>query len=101
MVADFGSHALIGKSHTFKDIFFVPPRYSDMLKRPYGRIEVKDHDFVIGSEIQATFISRTATTKKTIAERRLNLFTEEPATYGEAEIVGMQKRISLIFLLSL
>ena len=88
MVADFGSHALIGKSHTFKDMFFVPPRYSDMLKRPYGRIEVKDHDFVIGSEVQATFISRTATVKKTIAERRLNLLTEEPATYNEAEVVG-------------
>lgn len=33
LVGDFGENALIGKSHTFKDIFFVPPKYSEMLKR--------------------------------------------------------------------
>jgi hypothetical protein len=31
LVRDFGENALIGKSHTFKDIFFVPPKYSEML----------------------------------------------------------------------
>lgn len=41
LVRDFGENALIGKSHTFKDIFFVPPSYSEMLKRPYARIEKK------------------------------------------------------------
>ncbi|MGA9382558.1 MAG: Bpu10I family restriction endonuclease [Phormidium sp.] len=46
LVRDFGENALIGKSHTFKDIFFVPPNYSEMLKRPYARIEKKDHDLI-------------------------------------------------------
>ncbi len=55
LVRDFGETTLIGKSHTFKDIFFVPPKYSEMLKRPYARIEKKDHDFVIGVTIQASF----------------------------------------------
>nr|WP_322684477.1 Bpu10I family restriction endonuclease [Nostoc sp. DedQUE07]MDZ8130358.1 Bpu10I family restriction endonuclease [Nostoc sp. DedQUE07] len=31
LVRDFGENALIGKSHTFKDIFFVPPKYSEIL----------------------------------------------------------------------
>ncbi|MDZ8134177.1 MAG: Bpu10I family restriction endonuclease [Nostoc sp. DedQUE04] len=47
LVRDFGENALIGKSHTFKDIFFVPPKYSEMLKRPYARIEKKDRDVMI------------------------------------------------------
>jgi hypothetical protein len=55
LVRDFGANALIGKSHAFKDIFFVPPRYSEMVKMPYGRIEKKDHDFVIGTTVEATF----------------------------------------------
>lgn len=41
LVAEFGEHALVGKSHTFKDIFFTPPNYVEMLRRPYGRIEKK------------------------------------------------------------
>ncbi|MEH1901998.1 MAG: hypothetical protein V7L04_11435 [Nostoc sp.] len=40
LVTDFGENALIGKSHTFKDILFMPPKYSEMLKRPYARIEI-------------------------------------------------------------
>jgi DNA (cytosine-5)-methyltransferase 1 len=87
LVADFGRHALIGKSHTFKDLFFVPPRYTEMLKRPYGKIEKKDHDFVIGSEVQATFISRPADTTKATPQRQMTLFTEEPSTYDEVKVV--------------
>ena len=88
MMSSFGEHALIGKSHAFKDIFFVPPRYSEMLKRPYGRIEIKDHDFVIGSQVQATFIARDASSKKAANKRQLNLFTEEPANYDEVKVIG-------------
>jgi hypothetical protein len=58
LIRDFGENALIGKSHTFKDIFFVPPKYSEMLKRPYARIEKKDHDFVIGATIQVSYSRR-------------------------------------------
>jgi hypothetical protein len=53
LVADFGDHALIGKSHTFKDIFFIPPSYGEMTKRPWSSIEQKDHDFVIGVTVEA------------------------------------------------
>lgn len=54
LVNDFGSHALIGKSSAFKDLFFVPPKYSKMLSKPYGRVEKKNHDFVIGITVQAS-----------------------------------------------
>jgi len=53
LVADFGEKVLVGKSHAFKDIFFMPPNYKSMLKRPYVSIEKKDHDFVIGTTIEA------------------------------------------------
>ena len=53
LVADFGQNALIGKSHTFKDIFFVPPSYQEMVNSAYAQIERKDHDFVIGVTVSA------------------------------------------------
>jgi hypothetical protein len=55
LVADFGEKVLVGKSHAFKDIFFMPPNYKSMLERPHASIEKKDHDFVIGTTIEATF----------------------------------------------
>jgi hypothetical protein len=53
LVSDFGSRALIGKSHAFKDIFFMPPNYRAMINRPCANIERKDHDFVIGVTVEA------------------------------------------------
>ena len=53
LVADFDNRTLIGKSHSFKDIFFTPPNYEAMISRPHARVERKDHDFVIGVTIQA------------------------------------------------
>lgn len=53
LVSDFGENVLIGKSHTFKDIFFVPPNYREMTERANASIERKDHDFVIGATIEA------------------------------------------------
>ncbi|MFN8488378.1 MAG: Bpu10I family restriction endonuclease [Caldilineaceae bacterium] len=88
IVNDFGKHALIGKSHTFKDIFFVPPRYAEMLKRPYGRIERKDHDFVIGATIQASFEAATPPEQdETPGEQQLVL-KEEPETYNAVTVSG-------------
>ncbi len=55
LVANFGKQALIGKSHTFKDIFFIPPNYKTMINRPHSSIERKDHDFVIGVTVEAQF----------------------------------------------
>ncbi|RAM53267.1 MAG: Bpu10I family restriction endonuclease [Hapalosiphonaceae cyanobacterium JJU2] len=54
IVSDFGERALIGKSHTFKDIFFADPSYPKMLETPHAKIERKDHDFVIGVTISAS-----------------------------------------------
>ena len=47
--------ALIGKSHTFKDLFFSADSYADMLDTPTIRVERKDHDFAIGVKIEASF----------------------------------------------
>lgn len=58
LVGSFGEHALIGKSHAFKDLFFVPPSYAAMLERPHVQIERKDHDFVIGATVTASFRAR-------------------------------------------
>jgi hypothetical protein len=54
LVYEFSEFAVLGKCHTFKDIFFNPTSYSEMVTKPYVKIEKKDHDFVIGVNIQAT-----------------------------------------------
>jgi len=54
LVANFERNALIGKSRTFKDIFFIPPNYKGMTERVHASIERKDHDFVIGTTIEAS-----------------------------------------------
>jgi hypothetical protein len=88
LVSDFGEHALIGKSHTFKDIFFVPPAYSEMLKRPYARIERKDHDFVIGATIQASFQAATPPEQDETPREKLTLLKEEPEDYSQVTVAG-------------
>jgi len=55
LVDNYSEHALIGKSHTFKDIFFRSENYPSMLTRANAFIEVKDHDFVIGTTINVKF----------------------------------------------
>lgn len=55
LVADFSKFALIGKSHAFKDIFFRSENFENMVKKPGAVIEIKDHDFVIGANIAASF----------------------------------------------
>lgn len=55
LVRDFSEHALIGKSHTFKDIFFRSNHFCSMISSPNAWIEKKDHDFVIGATIHASF----------------------------------------------
>ncbi len=57
LVGGFAAQALIGKSHTFKDIFFMPPNYGAMLESPHARVEKKDHDFAIGVNISAVLTS--------------------------------------------
>lgn len=55
LVKEFSQSALIGKAHTFKDIFFMPNSFAEMVVTPCCRIERKDHDFAIGANIQANF----------------------------------------------
>jgi len=83
LVTEFGEHALIGKSHTFKDIFFTPPSYGEMLKRPYAGIERKDHDFVIGVTIEASFHSAVPPKQDDSTGGKVVIITEEPEDYTE------------------
>ena len=62
LVLDYSEHALIGKSHAFKDIFFRSNNYISMITSPNTLVEKKDHDFVIGSTINARFQCRGMTT---------------------------------------
>lgn len=51
LVFGISESALIGKSHSFKDIFFRASSYTEMVQKPCALIEVKDHDFAIGTSI--------------------------------------------------
>lgn len=53
MVYEFSATAILGKAHTFKDIFFNSLSYKDMVTKPNAKVEKKDHDFVIGVNIQS------------------------------------------------
>jgi Bpu10I restriction endonuclease len=54
IVHGISATALIGKSHSFKDVFFRAPSYKEMVKMPHALVEIKDHDFAIGASIKAT-----------------------------------------------
>lgn len=56
LVADVSKDALIGKSHAFRDVFFNPSGFKDMLNQPHATIEKKDHDFAIGVRVHSTLI---------------------------------------------
>lgn len=87
LVAEFGEHALIGKSHTFKDIFFAPPNYKEMLKRPHAGVERKDHDFVIGAAIEASFHSAVPPSQSG-GGGEVEVILAEPEDYSEVAIAG-------------
>lgn len=59
LVKSLSQEALIGKSHSFKDIFFRPPSYAEMLRKPHSFIEKKDHDFAIGVSVDASLKTRS------------------------------------------
>ncbi|MCL1821075.1 MAG: Bpu10I family restriction endonuclease, partial [Oscillospiraceae bacterium] len=52
LAESYSDEVLIGKSHAFKDIFFQPKNYQEMISKPCVKIEKKDHDFVIGVNIE-------------------------------------------------
>jgi hypothetical protein len=53
LVQSFSPHALLGKAHAFKDIFFHATNYAEMVTKPNTKIEKKDHDFVIGINVHS------------------------------------------------
>jgi hypothetical protein len=53
LVKEFSAFALLGKAHTFKDLFFDSPNFAEMVTKPSTRIEKKDHDFVIGINVHS------------------------------------------------
>ena len=52
MVFEFSESALLGNAHAFKDIFFSSPNFKEMVSHPNAKIEIKNHDFVIGVNIE-------------------------------------------------
>lgn len=54
IVLGISESALIGKSHSFKDVFFRAPSYKEMVEKPHALFEIKDHDFAIGTSVKAT-----------------------------------------------
>lgn len=60
LVLSISRSALIGKSHSFKDIFFRASSYQEMVNKPHALIEIKDHDFAIGIRVNATMKCRGA-----------------------------------------
>jgi hypothetical protein len=53
LVNDCSESAILGKAHTFKDIFFNSNSFKEMIEKPNAQVEKKDHDFIIGVNIQA------------------------------------------------
>lgn len=61
LVKGISENALIGKSHSFKDVFFRAPSYKEMVKIPYALFEIKDLDFAIGASVKATMTCQGST----------------------------------------
>lgn len=58
LTGEISVDALIGKSHSFKDVFFRASSYRDMLKNPCVFVEKKDHDFAIGVSISSSMMCK-------------------------------------------
>ncbi|CEZ19395.1 Restriction endonuclease [Candidatus Methylopumilus planktonicus] len=58
LVAHISPYALIGKSHSFKDLFFRANSFDSLIKKPNALIEKKDHDFAIGTSVKAEMSCR-------------------------------------------
>lgn len=56
MVQGISGSALIGKSRSFKDVFFRAPSYLEMVRTAHAMVEKKDHDFAIGVSVKASML---------------------------------------------
>lgn len=81
LVVEFSTNALIGKSKAFRDIFFLPGSYKEMVSAPHARLETKDHDFVIGTNVVAEMVSGGYQTEKEIHQLKLPAVAIECKTY--------------------
>jgi len=54
LINGISQDALIGKSHSFKDIFFRPGNFAEMVVTARPFVEKKDHDFAIGVKLNVT-----------------------------------------------
>lgn len=54
LVEAISKDALIGKSHSFKDLFFRPASFNEMVLSAKPFVEKKDHDFAIGAKLNVT-----------------------------------------------
>jgi hypothetical protein len=80
LVGSIDQHALLGKSHTFKDIFFTGDGFQNMVRKPRILVEKKDHDFAIGLKIIARLEPRGAEAE-IVDEWDIPLVTIECKTY--------------------
>jgi hypothetical protein len=55
LIAELSAEPVVGKSSTFKDLFFMPSSFQEMTKKAHVAIEKKNHDFIIGTRINASF----------------------------------------------
>jgi hypothetical protein len=53
LVFEVSASAVLGKAHTFKDIFFNSASFKEMTTKPNATVERKNHDFIIGVNINA------------------------------------------------
>lgn len=54
-VPDRAQRPDVGKGRSFRALHFSPPSWEGMARRPGLRMEHKDHDFMIGTRVSATF----------------------------------------------
>lgn len=64
LVHSISKDALIGKSHSFKDVFFRASSYSAMVKSANAWVEKKDHDFAIGTSVKVSMVCNGQTVKE-------------------------------------
>ncbi len=81
MVSEIDSSALIGKSHSFKDVFFKSSNFATYLSKPEILLEKKDHDFIIGVSLDATFQTKSNNSKLIKKSIELPVIAIECKTY--------------------
>jgi hypothetical protein len=61
-VGTVSQEAIVGKAHSFKDLFFRPKSFKAMMSDPGLILELKDHDFTIGISAEVSVSPKGSTT---------------------------------------